>query len=110
MLPPRFVLSRGWGSSLERATVFSEVADLLGIESCMVAVPFGSQDQRGVRYWIPGALIDGQIYLFDSRMGRPIPGPDGRGWPRSPPRGALQPAIPLRSLIGEAGIYDVNAD
>ena len=109
LLPPRFVLSRGWGSSLERATVFSEVADLLGIDSCMVAVPYGSQDQRGVRYWIPGALIDGQIYLFDSRMGIPIPSPDGRGV-ATLAQARSQPAILASLTVKPEFPYDVNAD
>ena len=109
LLPPRFVLSRGWGSSLERATIFSEVADLLGIDSCMVAVPFGSQDQRGLRYWIPGALIDGQIYLFDSRMGMPIPGPDGRGV-ATLSQARSQPAILASLTVNPELPYDVNAD
>jgi hypothetical protein len=109
LLPPRFVLSRGWGSSLERATVFSEVADLLGIDACMVAVPFGSQEERGLRYWIPGALIDGQIYLFDSRMGMPIPGPGGHGV-ATLSQARSQPAI-LGSLTVNAEFpYDVNAE
>lgn len=29
--------------------------------------------------WICGVLIDGRIYLFDARVGRPVPGPGGKG-------------------------------
>ena len=29
--------------------------------------------------WVCGALIHNQVYLFDARVGLPIPGPDGRG-------------------------------
>ena len=29
--------------------------------------------------WLCAALIDGQAYLFDARLGLAIPGPDGQG-------------------------------
>jgi hypothetical protein len=29
--------------------------------------------------WICGVLIDGRIYLFDARVGSPVPGPGGKG-------------------------------
>lgn len=29
--------------------------------------------------WICGVLIDGKIYLFDARIGSPVPGPGGKG-------------------------------
>jgi hypothetical protein len=29
--------------------------------------------------WLCGALIDDKVYLFDARIGLPIPGPDGQG-------------------------------
>lgn len=109
LLPPRFVLGRSWGSSLERAAIFSAVADLLGVDSCMVAVPYSAQDQPGVRYWIPGALIDGKIYLFDTRMGMPIPGPDGKGV-ATLAQARSQPAI-LSALTVKSDLpYDVNAE
>ena len=29
--------------------------------------------------WLCAALIDGKAYLFDARVGLPVPGPDGEG-------------------------------
>ncbi len=109
LLPPRFVLSRGWGSSLERATLFGAVANLLGIDWCMIAVPYGTQDQQGLRYWIPGALLDGRIYLFDTRMGMPIPGPGGKGI-ATLAQARSQPAILAALTVKPAFPYDVNAE
>ena len=34
---------------------------------------------RPVIAWICAALIDGKAYLFDARVGLPVPGPDGEG-------------------------------
>ncbi len=34
---------------------------------------------KPVLVWLCAALIDGQAYLFDARVGLPIPGPDGQG-------------------------------
>ncbi len=109
MLPPRFVLSRGWGSSLERASLFSAVATLLGVDSCMIAVPYGGQEQRDVRYWIPGALVEGQIYLFDTRMGMPIPGPNGQGI-ATLAQARSQPGIIASLTVDPKFPYDVNAE
>ncbi len=109
LLPPRFVLSKGWGSSLERATLFGAVANLLGIDSCMIAVPYGAQDQQGLRYWIPGALLDGRIYLFDTRMGMPIPGPDGKGI-ATLGQARSQPALLAALTVKPEFPYDVNAE
>ena len=72
--PPDFVLRRGWASSAERALVFVALLPHLGIDGCMIVIPGPDGGQRGSRYWIPGALIDNEIYLFDTRMGMPLPG------------------------------------
>jgi len=69
--PPQFVLRRGWGSPLERSLAFLAVLDQLAIPGCMVAVP---QDGKEPRFWVPGALADGEIYLFEPRLGLPLAG------------------------------------
>ncbi|HEV3115409.1 MAG TPA: hypothetical protein VGY58_00055, partial [Gemmataceae bacterium] len=73
-----FVLRRGYGSSLERALVFLAVLQQLGIDGCMLTVP-GKPGEPAVRYWIPGALVNNEIYLFDTRLGMPLPGRKGKG-------------------------------
>jgi hypothetical protein len=74
----------------------------------MIAVPYGGQDQ-GVRYWIPGVLVDGNIYLFDTRMGMPIPGPNGKGV-ATLAQARSQPAILSALSVKSEFPYDVNAD
>ncbi len=77
--PPstEFVLRRGRGSATERALVFLGLLDQLGVPGCLVSHP------GEPRYWACGALLprDGkpQIFLFDPRLGMPLPGPKGRG-------------------------------
>jgi hypothetical protein len=78
--PPHFVLRRGWGNMLERAEVFLAVLDALGLDGCMLLVGPAQKGQQGsLDYWIVGALVDRDIYLFDTRMGLPLPGPGGKG-------------------------------
>jgi hypothetical protein len=76
-LPPDFVLRRGYGTALERAQVFLAVLQQLGLDGCMLAVP-GKPGEPSLRYWLPGALIGNEIYLFDTRLGFPLPGPKGK--------------------------------
>jgi hypothetical protein len=81
LLPPEFVLHDGQGTALERALVFLSVLNQLNLEGCMIAVPGASPAQP--RFWAPGVLIEDKgrrdIYLFDTRLGLPIPGPAGKG-------------------------------
>jgi hypothetical protein len=78
-LPPDFVLRRGWGTAQERALVFVTLLDQLHIPGCMLAYPLEEAGKPPYRYWIPGALVNDQIYLFDTRLGLPLPGPKGEG-------------------------------
>jgi hypothetical protein len=108
LLPPQFVLRRGWGTSLERALVFLALLDQLGLESCMIAVPEGPGTPT-MRYWIPGVLSEGQIYLFETRLGVPLPGPEGKG------TGTLaqvrgQPELLRLLTLDEKQPYDVTAE
>jgi hypothetical protein len=78
-VPPLPVLRRSWGTARERAFVFLALLDQLGIDGCMVALPAGGSGPGQLRDWVPGALVDNNIYLFDTRLGLPLPGPDGKG-------------------------------
>lgn len=74
-LSPQFVLRRGWGSPLERSLVFLALIEQLGLEGCLVVLPGES-----AKYWACGVLgADDQLYLFDARLGMPLPGPQGKG-------------------------------
>ncbi len=105
-LPPQFVLRRGWGSPVERAFVFLALLQQLGIDGCMLTIP-GNSDAR--RYWIPGALIDKDVYLFDTRMGIPLPSPSGAG--TSTLRQLRESDAPFVALdIDKKYPYDVTAE
>ncbi|MEM6366427.1 MAG: hypothetical protein AAF745_18520 [Planctomycetota bacterium] len=69
-------LWRGSGDSLQRSQVFCQLCFQAGIPSAILAM----QDDDGSRQpWSVGVLIDNQIYLFESALGLPIPGPDQTG-------------------------------
>ena len=73
LLPPLPVLRLGGGTDVQRSLVFLALLEQLDVPGCMIAMP-------GLElYWFPGALVGGEILLFDPRLGVPVPGPDGRG-------------------------------
>jgi hypothetical protein len=86
VLPSRFILQIGYGTSRERAFVFLALLQQLGIDGCMVAAP--GENGKG-KWWLPGVLVAHEektlaggrvlpgIYLFDTRLGVPLPGPKG---------------------------------
>jgi hypothetical protein len=85
LVPPQFALRAGVGTAQERALLFLALLQQLDIDGCMVGVP---GDKGGpVHYWVPGALITEddkekgkeEVYLFDTRLGLPLPGPGGEG-------------------------------
>lgn len=78
LVPPQFVLRRGAGTATERALVFLTLIRQLDLAGCVVACP-GSGENRPLHPWVPGVLIDKEIYLFDTRLGLPLPGPGGQG-------------------------------
>lgn len=78
-VPPLPVLRRGWGTSGQRDLVFLALLDQLGVDGCMITLPAAGSSQEPRRGWVPGARIDHEIYLFDTRLGLPLPGPGGKG-------------------------------
>jgi hypothetical protein len=97
-VPPQFALRRGSGTPLERALVFLDLLDQLGASGpeaaahqegvpepppallgCLVAL----RDKPGEpsRLWACGVVVNGgpDLYLFDPRLGLPVPGEDGNG-------------------------------
>lgn len=78
-VPAQFVLRRGWGTALERAFVFLDLVNQLSLDGCIVAYPADSSGQGFARFWLPGVLVDKDVYLFDTRLGLPLPSPSGQG-------------------------------
>ena len=75
-LAPWEALLYGHGDALTRARVFILLARQQGIDVVTLALP-GLTNPPRPRAWLTAALIGQQLYLFDTRLGLPIPGPDG---------------------------------
>ena len=80
-VPSHYVLLGGQGSAQERALVFLTLLQQLGLDGCLVAFP--GEGQSRPRLWAVGVLIEDKthrdIYLFDTRLGLPLPRRDGQG-------------------------------
>ncbi len=86
-VPAQYVLRRGWGSAMERAVVFLTLLPQLGayegtktdLTGCLLLVH--DKPDAPPRLWACGVLVDkgNNLYLFDPRLGLPLPGPEGKG-------------------------------
>ncbi len=75
---PLETLFLGRGTVIERAWVFVLLARQQGIDAAMLGIPDpGERATQGVRTWAVGVLSEGEIYLFEPRLGFPIPAKDG---------------------------------
>jgi hypothetical protein len=74
--PPMTILV-GRGNEAERAWTFMELLRQSEVESVMLATMEKSSDgkQTVLTPWIPAAVWDGEMYLFDTTLGLPVPGP-----------------------------------
>jgi hypothetical protein len=84
VLAPQDVLDLGFGRPRERALIFLALLEQLAVPGGLVAVPHGGESQWV--YWIPGVLVEKEekdqhgrriapgFYLFDTRLGLPLPG------------------------------------
>jgi len=74
---PLELLVQGHGDAWERARVFILLCRQLNIDVVMLGLlEEGSPAPRG---WLPAVLVKGELYLFDTSLGLPIPGPQGQG-------------------------------
>ncbi len=67
----------GRGQADERAWIFMLLARQQGLD--VVLLGLADADGRNVAPWLPALASDGKLYLFDCRLGLPIPGPGGKG-------------------------------
>ncbi len=109
-VPAHLALRRGWGSALDRSLVFFSLLQQLGLDGCIVALPGPSQGQ--VRIWLCGALLlqekQPELYLFDPRLGLPLPGAKGQG-PATLTEVKNQPDL-LKQLRADKLEYDVSPE
>lgn len=75
---PGQTLLLGRGDALARAWLFVALARQAQLE--VVILGFANPEQsEEVRFWLPALLSEGELYLYDTRLGLPLPGPDGQG-------------------------------
>jgi hypothetical protein len=67
----------GHGTAKQRAWVFALMARQLGLDVVVLEVPSGEEGKS--QFWLSALLSDGKLYLYDTRLGLPIPGKDGQG-------------------------------
>jgi hypothetical protein len=80
---PWHTLLYGRGTAAERAWVFAALCRQQGLHVVILGVP----PADGGKYsaapsatnYLPALFTKGQLYLFDSRLGIPIPGAEGKG-------------------------------
>jgi hypothetical protein len=65
----------GYGDAWERARVFILLCRQQSVDVVMLAI----NDNGRPRPWLPAALIEGELYLFDPALGLPLPCADGQG-------------------------------
>jgi hypothetical protein len=106
-LPPSYCALRGGGTTLERTYALLRLLHQLDLDYGLVGDESAAQSPNGV--WAVGVLADGQILLFDVRLGLPLPGPDGKGTLTLAQ--ARTEAEPFRPLAADARpAYDVTPD
>jgi len=70
---PMEILLLGRGNAAERAWIFMLLCRQQKVDAVMLAVP--GEGNADPRLWLPAIVSDKQLYLFDPRLGLPIPGP-----------------------------------
>ena len=75
---PWQILLYGHGDAWQRARVFILLGRQAGLDIVMLAIP-EAEGTGGSRPWLPAVLLAGELYLFDTALGLPIPGPEGKG-------------------------------
>ncbi len=74
---PIETLIYGRGDAHERARIFILLCRQIGIDAVMLG--FREEQSTSIRGWLPATLIGGKLYLFDTALGLPLPGPDEKG-------------------------------
>jgi hypothetical protein len=96
-LTPRMTLLVGRGNEAERAWTFMELLRQAEIESVLLAYLDKSPDgkQTWLVPWLPAALWDDSLHLFDTTLGLPVPGPEDQ------PVATLQQVLADPSLLAQ---------
>lgn len=77
---PWQTLLLGRGTAEQRACVFARLARQQGLDVIILSIPpTAAAKTEPAKFWLPALASEGQLYLFDTRLGLPIPGPGGKG-------------------------------
>lgn len=124
-VPPQFVLRRASGTALERSLAFLDLLQQLGVadedgepkaggetpslHGCLILC-HDKPDDAG-RLWACGVVVgDGpDVYLFDPRLGMPLPGANGKGV-ATLSAVCKDPALLEQLNTGAEHKYDVTAE
>jgi hypothetical protein len=71
---PWQIVFYGHGTAADRMWVFIRLARQQQIPAVVLGLP-DPQSADGIRPWCVGVLDQGELYVFDPRLGLPIPGP-----------------------------------
>lgn len=69
---PWQTLLYGRGEYVQKAKLFMVLCEQMGMSTTMLALP--GEGEGELVPWLPAVLIDGELYLFDTQLGLPIPG------------------------------------
>jgi hypothetical protein len=100
---PWQVLLYGRGTAEQRAWVFALLCRQQGLDVVMLGLA-----EKNNEFWLPALLVDDKLYLFDTRLGLPIPGPGGEGV-ATLEQVAADDSL-LRQLDLEGSAYPVNSE
>lgn len=98
---PMETLLYGHGDAHERGRVFILLCRQAGIDAVMLGFPEEQSVAR--RGWLPAVLVGGKLYLFDTSLGLPLPGPEGKGI------ATLDEVIKEPALLKQADVAGVAA-
>jgi hypothetical protein len=81
---PWQTLLYGRGTAEQRAWVFALLCRQQGLDVVMLGFALPSVEGAAAtpsqpQFWLPALVDEDQLYLFDTRLGLPIPGPDRKG-------------------------------
>jgi hypothetical protein len=74
---PGDALFLGHGRAVDRTWAFVLLCRQQGIDAVVLA--YHDVPANRIRTWVPAVVIGDELYLFDSSLGLPIPGPGGQG-------------------------------
>jgi hypothetical protein len=119
-VPPTYVLARGWGSGLERATVFVALCRQLDLDAYFVGPPAAAdqswthpgpaaqgQPPKGP-FWAVGVRATDGVLVYDPWRGAAVPG-KAAGRPATLAELRADPAV-CPWLADKAAPWDVTAD